>query len=85
MNDNDQIHLSMNSSIKHSDSNDLVISKETLSNGCEYTKFTNKNPSSNRRKLILHFDNRNTLQVSGIIYRLEDFLFSLSLDFQGCK
>ena len=69
MNENDSNHSSMNSPIKHSDSYDLSISKETLTNGFEYTKITNKNPSSNRRKLILHFDNRNTLQVSPFIIR----------------
>ncbi|CAF3573218.1 unnamed protein product [Rotaria sordida] len=44
--------------------NDLSISKETFSNGCEYTKITNNNTLSKQRKLILHFDNRNTLQVA---------------------
>jgi hypothetical protein len=61
---NDNNISSMNQSTKRSDSNDLSISKEILSNGCEYTKIMNKNISSKRRKLILHFDNRNTLQVS---------------------
>jgi hypothetical protein len=60
MNDNNS---SMNQSNKRSDSHDL-----SLSNGCEYTKITNNNNSSKRRKLILHFDNRNTLQVSLFSY-----------------
>lgn len=34
-----------------------------MCNGCDYTKITSNNPLSNKRKLILHFDNRNTLQV----------------------
>jgi hypothetical protein len=45
-------------------SDDLVITEEKLNNGCEYTKISNNNFSSKQRKLILHFDNRNTLQVS---------------------
>lgn len=69
MNENDSNRFSMNSTIKCSDSNDLSISQETRTNGFEYTKITNKNPSSNRRKLILHFDNRNTLQVSPFFIR----------------
>jgi len=48
--------------------NDLSVSQETLSNGYEYTKIMNNNTSSRRRKLILHFDNRNTLQVSFMFF-----------------
>ncbi|CAF0940954.1 unnamed protein product [Rotaria sp. Silwood1] len=44
--------------------NDLSISKQTFCNGYEYTKITNNNTLSEQRKLILHFDNRNTLQVA---------------------
>jgi hypothetical protein len=51
----------------------LTVSEEKLSNGCKYTKFANNNTLSKRRKLILHFDNRNTLQVS--LYRSIYFLF----------
>ena len=65
MNDNNS---SMNQSTKRSDSHDLSISNEKLSNGCEYTKISNNNNTSKRRKLILHFDNRNTLQVNFIFY-----------------
>ena len=43
---------------------DLSITTEKLSNGDEYTKVANHNAASRRRKLILHFDNRNTLEVS---------------------
>jgi hypothetical protein len=59
-------NLSMNKSTENQ--NDLSISREQLSNGFEYTKINNNNPSSKRRKLILHFDNRNTLQVSLYVY-----------------
>jgi len=59
-------NLSMNKSTENQ--NDLFISREQLSNGFEYTKINNNNPSSKRRKLILHFDNRNTLQVSLYVY-----------------
>ncbi|UJR30935.1 hypothetical protein I4U23_018447 [Adineta vaga] len=55
-------NLSMNQSKPRE--NDLVISTKLLSNGYEYTKVINNNPSSKRRKLILHFDNRNTLEVA---------------------
>jgi hypothetical protein len=65
---NDKINdnnLSMTQSTERSNTqNDLSISQETLSNGYEYTKIMNTNTLSKRRKLILHFDNRNTLQVS---------------------
>jgi hypothetical protein len=44
--------------------NYLTMSEEKLSNGYKYTTFSNNNTSSKRRKLILHFDNRNTLQVN---------------------
>lgn len=44
--------------------NDLTISNETLTNGYEYAKIEKQNASSKQRKLILHFDNRNTLQVA---------------------
>jgi hypothetical protein len=50
--------------------NYLSITNEQLSNGYEYKKITNNNDntSSKRRKLILHFDNRNTLQVSLVLF-----------------
>ncbi len=73
-------NLSMNPSTKRSDSHDLSVSKEISSNGCEYTTIMNQNHSSNRRKLILHFDNRNTLQVSFI---LKLFIEVWSRFFQG--
>ncbi|CAF0852677.1 unnamed protein product [Adineta ricciae] len=46
------------------DKHDLSITTEKLSNGDEYTKVANHNAASRRRKLILHFDNRNTLEVA---------------------
>jgi len=65
---NDKINdnnLSMTQSTERSNTqNDLSLSQETLSNGYEYTKIMNNNTLSKQRKLILHFDNRNTLQVS---------------------
>ncbi|CAF3069432.1 unnamed protein product [Rotaria sp. Silwood2] len=58
-------NLLVDSSTKYQvNHNDLSISKGSFSNGYEYTKITNKNVISKRRKLILHFDNRNTLQVA---------------------
>ncbi|CAF4426817.1 unnamed protein product [Rotaria sp. Silwood2] len=58
-------NLLVDSSTKYQvNHNDLSISKGSFSNGYEYTKVTNKNVISKRRKLILHFDNRNTLQVA---------------------
>lgn len=42
----------------------LSVATEKLANGYERTIVTNSNPASTRRKLILHFDNRNTLEVS---------------------
>ena len=76
MNDNKDDNLSvdplMKSQQKH---NELSISKQKLSNGCECTKIINNNVSSEKRKLILHFDNRNTLQVSlySIYFHLSNF------------
>jgi hypothetical protein len=59
---NDNNNSSMNQPTK--DQKDLSISSKQLSNGFVYTKVTNNNTLSKRRKLILHFDNRNTLQVN---------------------
>jgi hypothetical protein len=79
MNDkiNDDNNLSMTQSTKCQ--NDLSVSQETLSNGYEYTKIMNNNTLSKRRKLILHFDNRNTLQVSFSFYIIlfDYFIFLL--------
>ncbi len=76
---NDEINdnnFSMTQSTKRPNTqNDLSISKETLSNGYEYTKIMNNNTLSNRRKLILHFDNRNTLQVSLVLFDLIFYYF----------
>ncbi|CAF0934261.1 unnamed protein product [Adineta steineri] len=44
--------------------NNLSISTDKLPNGHEYTTLANNNTTSKRRKLILHFDNRNTLEVA---------------------
>lgn len=68
-------HSSTEPSTKYPMNNhNLSITKESLSNGFEYTKVANNNKSSKRRKLILHFDNRNTLQVS--LFLVKYFVFS---------
>jgi len=61
----------------------IKISNETLSNGYEYTKFENQKASPDQRKLILHFDNRNTLQVTRFSFSFS-YLFTIVL-LQGCK
>lgn len=66
--DKNGLHLSMTQSTERLDEHSLDISKETLSNGYEYTKIINHNTVSKRRKLILHFDNRNTLQVNFLLF-----------------
>ncbi|CAM4782172.1 unnamed protein product [Rotaria magnacalcarata] len=70
MNDdkNNDDTLSTNASLEqHENLHEVSITKQQLSNGCEYTKVANNNTSSGRRKLILHFDNRNTLQVANSV------------------
>lgn len=46
-----------------------------LSNGEVCTKIMNNNTSPNKRKLILHFDNRNTLQVNFDLIEFFNFIF----------
>jgi hypothetical protein len=81
MNDGiNDMNLSMNQSTKYpNNQNELSVSQETLSNGYEYTKIMNHNQSSKRRKLILHFDNRNTLQVNFILFYFYFILLFLFL------
>ncbi|CAF4881016.1 unnamed protein product [Rotaria socialis] len=70
MNDdkNNDDTLSTNASLEqHENLHELSITQQQLSNGCEYTTVANNNTSSKRRKLILHFDNRNTLQVANSV------------------
>lgn len=61
--------------------NTLSSTTVRLTNGNVYTKLTSTNQQDNgilhkQRKLVLHFDNRNTLQVSSLsyeanVYRIE--------------
>ena len=47
---------------------EIITSNDRLPNGHDSNKLCKDEVSSKQRKLILHFDNRNTLQVSFVIY-----------------
>ena len=62
-----------------SNDDDVLQTKEKLSNGIDGPKIShvNTDASPRRRKLVLHFDNRNTLQVSSIAITLHSLPFFL--------
>ena len=83
MNTNDQTLPMANSSINEDTLKaKLHVTTERLSNGGEYTKITSTSQQDNgtlhkQRKLVLHFDNRNTLQVSPL--SLESYAYRIDI------